>query len=71
MRKLALVLVLLLAVLALPSFGTATVDTAEAGFCPYGGPSCTFDDDCDVYCGDPAFGNCEIQHWTGCCVCLG
>lgn len=48
-------------------------DAQPASTCRFGGPVCTEDDQCDDYCGDPAFGNCEIQgHFpTGCCVCLG
>jgi|GEM_PF-2376301 len=45
----------------------------DASSCPFGSPECQVDDDCDDYCGDPAFGNCERLGFFpfGCCVCLG
>lgn len=35
--------------------------------CPFGAPSCYYDDQCDAYCGDPRFGVCSAF----CCVCSG
>lgn len=49
------------------------LDSQPATLCPYGGPVCVEHDDCDEFCGDPAFGYCEILgHFPdGCCSCLG
>jgi len=48
-------------------------ETAAAGFCPFGSPTCRVHDDCDDYCGSPEFGFCDKQGFfpTGCCLCLG
>lgn len=36
--------------------------------CPYNAPFCSYDDQCDAYCGDPRFGACVAP---GCCSCYG
>lgn len=36
--------------------------------CPYDAPFCSYDDQCDDYCGDPRFGACVFP---GCCSCYG
>lgn len=50
-----------------------TADAQPASSCPYNLPECQEHDDCDDFCGDPAFGNCERQGFFpfGCCYCLG
>lgn len=41
-------------------------ETVPAAYCPYS-PSCTYDWQCDDYCGTPGWGDC--YRW--CCACLG
>lgn len=55
------------------SLDSPASNAQPASSCPFGGPRCVENDDCDEFCGDPAFGFCEIQgHFPdGCCSCLG
>jgi hypothetical protein len=41
--------------------------TSSSDWC-YPSIHCSTHDDCDAFCGDPAFGYCE---WNRCCSCLG
>jgi hypothetical protein len=69
MKRVALIVVLVLSLVAVHAATPADAAAQAAGccWCPSYTIYCQRDIQCDTYCGTPGWGACE----GGCCACLG